>query len=266
MVKRSYIKYIACLALAGCAATKSAKLHFATNGIVAHRGAWKKNKLPENSIAALREAIRLGCAGSEFDVHMTSDDSLVINHDPTYNNYKIEQSTFAQVTEKPLSNGETLPTLRQYLISGMQNNTSTRLVIEIKPSAISKERGEKVAGKTLALVRELHAEKYAVYISFDYNVLKKLESLDATVQTQFLDGNKTAEELKQDGIDGADYHYSVFKKNPGWIDSMKQQKLVLNAWTVNDPADMDWLLQQKFNFITTNEPELLQERRAAMKQ
>jgi glycerophosphoryl diester phosphodiesterase len=29
------------------------------NGIVAHRGAWKKNNLPENSIAALRHAIDL---------------------------------------------------------------------------------------------------------------------------------------------------------------------------------------------------------------
>jgi len=31
----------------------------------------------------------------------------------------------------------------------------------------------------------------------------------------------------------------------------------LNAWTVNDPADMDWLIAHRFNYITTNEPELL---------
>ena len=56
------------------------------NIVVAHRGAWKNLQLPENSIASLRQAIKLNCTGSEFDVHMTADDSLVINHDPQHHN------------------------------------------------------------------------------------------------------------------------------------------------------------------------------------
>ena len=40
------------------------------NQVIAHRGAWKKNKFPENSIASLNEAIRLKCFGSEFDVYI----------------------------------------------------------------------------------------------------------------------------------------------------------------------------------------------------
>lgn len=34
----------------------------------------------------------------------------------------------------------------------------------------------------------------------------------------------------------------------------------LNAWTVNSINDMDWLLLNQFNYITTDEPELLLER------
>ena len=49
----------------------------------------------------------------------------------------------------------------------------------------------------------------------------------------------------------------VFKKNPGWIQAARQNKIILNAWTVNDKLDMQWLLENKFDFITTNEPELL---------
>lgn len=60
------------------------------NPVVAHRGAFKKNGFPQNSIASLREAIRLQCAGSEFDVRMTLDDSLVVNHDPHYQKLNIE--------------------------------------------------------------------------------------------------------------------------------------------------------------------------------
>ncbi len=34
---------------------------FHQNKIIAHRGAWKANGLPQNSIASLREAVRGGC-------------------------------------------------------------------------------------------------------------------------------------------------------------------------------------------------------------
>jgi glycerophosphoryl diester phosphodiesterase len=49
----------------------------------------------------------------------------------------------------------------------------------------------------------------------------------------------------------------VFEKHPDWVTEAKQLGLVLNAWTVNDAAKMDELLQLGFDFITTNEPELL---------
>ena len=63
--------------------------------------------------------------------------------------------------------------------------------------------------------------------------------------------------MKKDGIKGADYHFSVFQKYPEWIQSAKKNKIDLNAWTVNDEKNMNWLLQNDFDFITTNEPELL---------
>ena len=93
------------------------KIRFASNPVVAHRGAFKKKGFPENSIASLKEAIRLQCTGSEFDVRMTADDSLVINHDPQYNKLDIEKTSYAELASHKLSNGETLPTLRQYLLA-----------------------------------------------------------------------------------------------------------------------------------------------------
>jgi len=39
--------------------------------------------------------------------------------------------------------------------------------------------------------------------------------------------------LKQDGINGADYHYSVFQKTPDWIQMAKDNGILLNAWRVN---------------------------------
>ena len=230
---------------------------FAENPVVAHRGAFKKNGFPENSIAALKEALRLKCTGSEFDVRMSADDTLLINHDPDHHKLDIEKKSYADLAKIPLANGETLPTLRQYLLTGLSGNRHTRLVVEIKPSEISKERGKLIAAKTVGLVNELRAEAMVVYISFDYDILKKIIELNPAAQTQYLNGDKTPEQLKTDGISGADYHISVFKKNPAWIEEARQNKIILNAWTVNDKQDMQWLLEKKFDFITTNEPELL---------
>ncbi len=235
------------------------------NGVVAHRGAWKKNNFPENSIAALRHAINLNLAGSEFDVWRTADDSLVINHDAHYNQLLIEQTNYADLVKFKLSNGEKLPTLREYITEGKRNNKHTLLVCEIKPSAISKERGKRTAVMIVEVIKKLKAGKKSCYISFDYDILKQIRSVDAKASLQYLEGNKSPKEVKADQINGVDYHYSVFKKYPEWIKEAKKNKIILNAWTVNEAADMDWIIDHKFNFITTNEPELLNERIKAKK-
>lgn len=235
------------------------------NAIVAHRGAWKKNNLPENSIASLRHAIDLKLSGSEFDVWRTADDSLVINHDAHYNKLLIEETNYADLIKFKLSNGEKLPTLYEYISEGMRNNKHTLLVCEIKPSEISKERGQKTGVAAVETITKLKANKNTCYISFDYDILKKIREIDPKTSLQYLEGNKSPKEVKADKINGVDFHYSVFQKHPEWIKEAKDNKILLNAWTVNDAAVMDWLIGQKFNYITTNEPELLGERLKAKK-
>lgn len=241
-----------------CAPSKNRnKIEFANNPVIAHRGAWKAKNLPQNSIASLKEAIALGCIGSEFDVRMTSDNILVVTHDEKYNNLVVEETTYAELSKHKLSNGETLPTLKQYLLAGMKNNSATGLVCEIKPT--KKDDGNLIlAKKVVSLVKELKAESFILtYVSFSYGILKKVKELDAGAKIQYLYGSKTPMQLKEDGITGLDYELSVFKRNPQWIQSAKKLDLLLNAWTANKQADLKWLVANEFNFITTDEPELL---------
>jgi glycerophosphoryl diester phosphodiesterase len=233
---------------------------FADNPVVAHRGAWKSKQLPENSIAALREAIALKCTGSEFDIHRSADDSLVINHDATFFKLPIEKTNYDVLAQHKLSNGEKIPTLREYLVAGLKDNNSTRLILEIKPSSVSKERGQETAVRVVKLVQELKAQQMVAYISFDYDICKKIMQLDPKAHVQYLEANQPPAQVKADGLGGIDYHFSAFQKHPEWIREAKDQKLVLNAWTVNDAATMDWLLKSDFDLITTNEPELLMQR------
>lgn len=256
-----FIFCVAAIMMAGCANNKISKtpqLNFADNIVVAHRGAWKKNNIPENSIASLREAVRLGCTGSEFDVHLTADDSLVVNHDPTYHGLPIGKSTYAQLVQYKLSNGEKLPTLYEYLVEGMKQTTTT-LVLELKPSDVSKERARISAEKAVALVKELKAEPWMMYISFDYDILLKILELDPKAKVAYLNGEKSPLQVKSDKIWGIDYHYNVFKKNPEWVDEAKKNNINLNVWTVNSEEDLKKFIDLKFDYITTNEPELLLE-------
>jgi len=257
-MKKLFVLIILCSA-AACSVTKNnaSTMRFANNPVIAHRGAFRQNGFPENSIAALQQAIKLNCTGSEFDVWMTADDSLVIHHDPDYNKLEIEKTGFNELRKFPLSNNEPLPSLREYLLAGKKNNTSTRLILEIKPSRISKERGKLVAEKVITLVHQLNCSNRMAYISFDYDILKRIHQLEPNAITQYLNGDIAPAVLKADGISGLDYHYTVFKKNPEWIQEAKNNKLQLNAWTVDDSTTMRWLLDNQFDFITTNQPEIL---------
>ena len=247
------------LLMAACNSThkiKPSSMTFSKNKVIAHRGAWKQNHLPENSIASLKEAIRLGCEGSETDIHMTADSFLVINHDNEWGGITIQKNTLADARANKLSNGELLPLLKDFL-SVIKQQQHTKLILEIKPSVKGKEWADATVQKVVELVHEMKVQPWIVYISFDYDMLKQVLKLDASANTQYLNGDKDPAQLKNDGIKGADYHYSVFQKHPEWIQSAKENGIDLNAWTVNDKKTMNWLLQNDFDFITTNEPELL---------
>ena len=251
---------IVCAIFMGCSAVQKSQPSNAapngfTNKVIAHRGAHKNTGVPENSIASLKAAIQMGCGGSEFDIHMTADSMLVINHDHTLQGLDIETSTYPALLEKSLSNGEKIPTLENYLLAGL-GQTATKLIAEIKPSRVSNERSLALAEKVVAMVKKVKADPAVVYISFDYDILKKVQQLDPKASLQYLRGDVTAEQLKADGFD-ADYHFSTFQKNPDWIKNARALGIVVNAWTVNNPLTMDSLLAQQVDFITTDEPEML---------
>lgn len=231
---------------------------FVQNKVIAHRGAWKNTGETENSIAALKKAILLGCGGSEFDVHMSADSVLVINHDPDIQDIPIEKTNAKNLLSLKLANGENMPDLESYLKEGMRQNR-TKLILEIKPSAISKERGIAATGRVVQLVKSLGAQAWIDYISFDYAICKEIMRLDPYARVAYLNGDKSPKELKKDNLWGYDYHFSVLKKNENWLPEAKNKKLTTNAWTVNDRETMEWLLNKEIDFITTNEPELLLE-------
>lgn len=227
---------------------------FIRNKVIAHRGAWKHHEGSQNSLTSLKDAIKLGCEGSEFDVWLSSDDQLVISHDPEIGGRKVEESTLAELQTVQLKNGDRVPTLEEYIHTIMEQH-KTRLVLELKPSA--KGKGAQLATQAVAMVHAKKAQAWMFYISFDYNICQKIKELDPTAKVAYLNGDKTPAQLRADGIWGLDYNQQVFKKDAQLIANARQQQVTTNAWTVDQPEVMDALLKDGIDFITTNEPEVL---------
>ncbi len=230
---------------------------FIRNNVIAHRGAWKNTGAAENSVAALNNAIRLGCAGSEFDVHMTADSLPVINHDQAIQSVSIARTNAVDLLKLRLSNGEEIPTLETYLKTGIVQ-TKTKLILEIKVSELGKQSSLALTRRIVSMVERLHAQAWVDYISFDYDVCKEVMRLAPYARVSYLNGDKSPAELAADKFFGLDYHFSVLlEKNPTWIAEAKQYKISTNAWTVNDQAKLQEFLNRQVDYITTNEPELL---------
>ena len=82
---------------------------------IAHRGFWDTEGSAQNSLKSLRLANDIHCFGSEFDVWITKDGEVMVNHDPTFQNVTLETATYDEVKNLKLSNGEQMPTLKEYL-------------------------------------------------------------------------------------------------------------------------------------------------------
>ena len=224
--------------------------------VVAHRGYWKADGSAQNSRRSLVKADSIGCWGTEFDVWMTRDGEVFVNHDETINGIEIQKAKASQVRTQRLPNGELIPTLEQLL--QVAQGTTLQLVCELKPHD-DKQQEARAVKKILKLFHKYGLENRVIYITFSYPGLKMLiQQAPAGTEVYYLNGELTPRDLKALGAAGPDYHYSVFRHHSGWIELCHRLGLKTNAWTVNDAKDMQWCIDWGIDFITTNEPELLQ--------
>lgn len=224
--------------------------------IIAHRGYWQTNPpTTENSLKSLENAQDLKIYGSEFDVRMSKDGILVVNHDEHHGEMEISETDFKTLEKVKLSNGENYPMLKDYLKQGKKDK-ALKLIVEIKPDK-TKETEDELTAKTIKMIKEMKLESQCEFISFSLNICKKIKKLEPKFKVQYLKGELSPQQIKDEGLDGIDYHYSIFQKNPTWIADAKSLGLITNSWTVNDIEIYKKLKEQGIDFVTTNIPEQL---------
>lgn len=230
------------VALAGVAQTK----------VIAHRGYWKCEGSAQNSIASLAKAAEAKVYGSEFDVQLTKDREIVVNHDDSIQGICIFDTPFAELKDLKLNNGEKLSTLDDYLIAG-KKLTDVQLILEIKPHRT--EEAENEAVKIIVdKVKKMQMEKQVEYISFSMNICEQLVKLTPGSEIAYLKSDVAPKDLKAKGINGIDYHYKAFEMKPEWVEEAHQLGMKVNVWTVNDTEMIQKMLDLKVDFITTDQP------------
>lgn len=233
-------------------------------GIVAHRGFWNCEEAgyAKNSVAALRCAQEAGFWGSEFDVNMTSDGVLIVYHDSDVEGKMIEKHPYAEFKDFKIKNGETIPTIDQYLEQG-KKYPKTMLVYEMKPHS-SAEVEDRFIELTIAKLTEhgLLDPERVMFISFSFHICKEMSRKLPGFTVQYLEGDKSPEKVNEAGVNGIDYHFNVFNKNQDWVGNAQKLGMSVNAWTVNKEENMRQMFGLGVNYLTTDNPL---EARALMK-
>lgn len=241
-MKKLIVMAAACLmTLAAAAQTK----------IVAHRGYWDCAGSAQNSTTSLKLADKIGCYGSEFDVHLTKDGVIVVHHDQNVGKIDIQTSTYKALKKERLRNGEKIPTLEQYLDAG--KDLSCKLVLEIKRQMVQSHE-DSLVRQCVDLVKSKGLTDRIVWISFSGKACELLRQLLPDAHIQYLLGDWDPKTVKAKGLSGIDYEQKVIALHPEWIKECHDLGLVVNVWTVNDLNTINQFIKAGVDFITTNAP------------
>lgn len=226
---------------------------FAQTQIIAHRGYHAKNST-DNSVSALKNAQDIKVYGSECDLNLTSDGFIVVAHGPNHGTHHIQSSDIKTLRQQFLKTGEVIPVLEEYL-EVVKRKPETKLIIEIKNHS-TPEKETEIVKKVLKAVKKHKLEEHVEYIAFRQHVCNQLIALGGKdIKVAYLNGDLTPEYCKGLGYTGIDYNINVLKKRPEWIHEAHKLGMTVNVWTVNDPENLQWCVDNKVDFITTDNPE-----------
>ena len=234
--------------------------------VVAHRGF--SAVAPENTLAAIREAIQAGANGCEFDVYGCRDGTVVLMHDKTVDrttngvglvkDLSLEQlqQLDAGSWKDPKYADERIPTLAEAL--KLLKGTDCQPVIEIKAEGISKQVVEEV--------RELKMVDEVAVIAFSQKIVREIRTLEpklacAWLCSKTLEGNPAQQadwleaRVRECKAELLDLHFSML--SPELIAELKRRDLGIWCWTVNEAVVMRALQQWGVDSITTDRPDLL---------
>ncbi|MGW7491672.1 glycerophosphodiester phosphodiesterase [Streptomyces sp. NPDC054786] len=249
---------------------------------VAHRGA--SSYAPENTLASIDAADRLGFEWVENDVQRTKDGELVILHDnslarttnveqvfPGRSPWNVSDFTLNEIEKLDAGSwfgskfrGERVPTLEDYM-DEVENNDQS-LLMELK----SPELYPGIERQTLTELRRAgwldkgHVKNRLIIQSFNADAIKTVHHLRPDLKTGFL-GNPSVADLPKfakycDQINPV--HTAVTPEYVAAVHGLKgphRRSLDLYTWTVDDAATALKVAGLGVDGIITNKPDVVRD-------
>jgi glycerophosphoryl diester phosphodiesterase len=247
---------------------------------IAHRGG--AQLMPENTLAALADAMARGCDGAELDVQMSRDGVAVVHHDYRLKAGLARKDGAWLAQPGPRIKDLSLEELRRYDVGTAQpGGDYARAHPRLKPVEAAVPMLEEAAalarGKQFLLFVELKCDASddgadpialaeaayavagdtAIYVGFDWRALAPLVTRGAncwfTTDKLSGDASPVIDLIAQAG--GQGWFPNFPDATPVNVAYARQRGLKVGAWTVNDPADMRRLID--LDAICTDRPDLL---------
>lgn len=255
------------MSVAAIANDRPAADTFLQNGVTAHRG--NSGEFPENTLPAFQSGIEVGADWIELDIFLTKDCKLIVTHDKTTvrvgdKNLTIADSTYAELKIVDVATDfrkrhqktkqecppEQMPLLEEVLKLVKQQNR-TRVSIQPKADCVK---------QAIALVKQLEAEPWVGFNDGSLTYMSQVKQLAPEIPVFWDRGANTdidadIKTAKQRGFEALVLHHQGV--TPEKIQAIKAANLEVGAWTVNDPALMQQLLNQGIERFYTDEPRLL---------
>ena len=205
--------------------------------VVAHRGASKAAK--ENTLEAFALAGRMGAAMVELDVRRSADGALVVHHDPFD-----ERPSYA-------------PTLAEALDVCIAHAMEVNIEIKNSPRDPDFDPADTVAADVAALLAVRGDGDRMLISSFNPATIAAVRQADPSLRTGYLFTRTLLLPLSAIADAGHcaihPYDESV---TSALVDEAHTLGLLVNVWTVDNPARMRELTALGVDAIITNVPDL----------
>ncbi len=244
---------------------------------LAHRG--DSFHFPENTEISFAAAIKLGVDVIETDVHLTSDGEILIWHDENFSRISGDSRKIREIHSRELEEidagafftrdgGKTYPFRRQgihplLLKDALSRFPGTRFNIDLK------DNNPELAEACSELFQKSRSEARVCIGSFHHKVLESFRNTAGRVETSI-----SRKELKKQlgiyrfggsipvirkGISRViqmpEYHKGIKLLTPGLIRWAKKRDVIIQIWTVNEPARMEKLFKMGVDGIFSDDAE-----------
>ena len=224
--------------------------------ITAHRAG--ATKAPENTVAALKQAIADRADWAEIDVQLTADKALVIMHDIDLarvggGNRRVDQATLKEIQALDVGTpfgksfaGERIPTLSEILAAA---KGQIRLNVELKPHG--KSDADELTRRTIEELHSADMVPQCRLCSQSYESLQLARQIEPRLEVGFIVATSVGD------LAELDVNFLMVKSSlvtRQLVDRARLKNIAVHAWTVNDAAQVGPLLDAGAANLITDDP------------